>query len=312
MPDPTPQKKQTISFLTKRFAEVGLEPNRRHGQNFLIDYNLIELLARSAELQTGDVVLEVGTGTGALTALMAPQASHVITVEIDGHLFQLASEELESFDNITMLHQDVLKSKNKIDARVLQTVQSTMGTIPDSRLKLAANLPYNIATPLISNLLRWEIVPQTMTITIQKELADRIMAKPSTKDYGALSVWVQSLCEVSLVRVLPPSVFWPRPRVDSAIIHIEHQPLRRANIPDSEFLHRFVRSMFFHRRKYLRSVAISAFKEELDKPQVDQVLQQAALGPQARTEELSVSQLQDLCERFRQRLMETGQYATGD
>ncbi|MGI9515417.1 MAG: 16S rRNA (adenine(1518)-N(6)/adenine(1519)-N(6))-dimethyltransferase RsmA [Pirellulaceae bacterium] len=302
----TPQKKQTISYLTRRFAEVGLEPNRRHGQNFLIDYNLIELLARSAELTKQDIVLEVGTGTGALTALLAPQVGQVVTVEIDGHLIQIASEELESFENIRMLHQDALKSKNRIDAGVLEAVREAMSAIPDSRLKLAANLPYNIATPLISNLLRWEIVPDTMTVTIQKELADRILASPGTKDYGALSVWVQSICDVSLVRVLPPSVFWPRPKVDSAILHIEHRPERRAALPDVEFFHGFVRSMFFHRRKFLRSVAISAFKDELTKPQVDEVLTQAGLGPTARTEELSVVQMQELCELFRQQMLALG------
>lgn len=303
---PSPQKKQTISYLTKRFRDVGLEPNKRHGQNFLIDYNIIELLARSAKLGANDVVLEVGTGTGALTALLCGSAGHVVTVEIDGHLYQLASEELESCDNVTMLHQDALKSKNIIHSSVFDAVQAALETVPDGKLKLAANLPYNIATPLISNLLRWQIVPDTMTVTIQKELADRMLAKPSTKDYGALSVWVQTLCDVSLVRVLPPSVFWPRPKVDSAIIHLEHRPDRRADLPDIEFFHRFVRAMFFHRRKFLRSVAVSAFKEELTKPQVDEVLQKAELGPTARTEELSVERMQELCELFRQQLLTLG------
>jgi 16S rRNA (adenine1518-N6/adenine1519-N6)-dimethyltransferase len=309
---PTPQKKQTVSWLTRRFAEVGLEPNRRHGQNFLIDYNLIELLARTADISANDVVLEVGMGTGALTALMAPQAAHVVTVEIDGHLHQLASEELEGLNNVTMLHQDVLKSKNMIHATVLESVRATMAAIPNARLKLAANLPYNIATPLISNLLRWEMVPDTMTVTIQKELADRLVAVPSTKDYGALSVWVQSLCDVSIVRILPPSVFWPRPKVDSAIIHIVHRPERRAALPDTEFLHRFLRSMFFHRRKFLRSVAVSAFKEELDKPQVDEVLHAAGIGPQARTEAMSLAELQLLSEHFRQRLVAMGKHPASD
>jgi 16S rRNA (adenine1518-N6/adenine1519-N6)-dimethyltransferase len=304
----SPRKRQTVSYLSKRFAEVGLEPNRRHGQNFLIDYNLIELLERSAQIDSNDVILEVGTGTGALTGLMAPRAAHVITVEIDAHLVQLASEELESLKNVTILHQDVLKSKNRIHPTVLETVRQTMARIPGSRLKLAANLPYNIATPLISNLLRWEFVPDTMTVTIQKELADRIMASPSTRDYGALTVWVQSVCDVSLVRVLPPSVFWPRPKIDSAIIHLVHRPDRRALLPDTGFLHHFCRAMFFHRRKYLRSVAISAFRDELDKPQVDEVLQAAGLGPQARTEELSVERLQALCELFRQKLIAIGKY----
>ncbi len=289
--------------------EVGLEPNKRHGQNFLIDYNLIELLARSAQVQSNDVVLEVGMGTGALTALLAPDAAHVITVEIDKHLVQLASEELESFSNITILHQDVLKSKNRIHPAVLEKVREKLAANPGSRLKLASNLPYNIATPLISNLLRWEIVPDSMTITIQKELADRMMASPSTKDYGALSVWVQSLCEITLVRVMPPSVFWPRPKVDSAIIHLVHRPEWRSLIPDTEFLHKFGRAMFFHRRKFMRSVAISAFKEELTKPEVDEVLQAAGLLPNARTETLSVSELQSLCELFRQQLIRIGKYS---
>ena len=303
----TPQKKQTISYLTKRFAEVGLEPNKRHGQNFLVDYNLIELLARSAKLTKQDVVLEVGTGTGALTSLLASEAGHVVTVEIDGHLHQLASEELEQHTNLTMLLQDALKSKNKIAAGVHDAVVAARALIDgESKFKLAANLPYNIATPLISNLLRWDLVPDTMTVTIQKELGDRMMAAPRTKDYGALTVWIQSLCDVELVRILAPSVFWPRPKVDSAIIHLEYRPERRAEIPDLEFFHRFVRSMFFHRRKFMRSVAISAFKEELNKPQVDEVLQAAGFGPTARTEELSVEQMQDLCERFRQQLLSLG------
>lgn len=301
-----PRQRQTVSWLSRRFAEVGLEPNKRHGQNFLIDYNLIELLARSADIQSSDVVLEIGMGTGALTGLMAPVAAHVIAVEIDGHLVQLASEELEGFSNVTILHQDVLKNKNRIHPVVMETVAAELSRHPGSRLKLAANLPYNIATPLISNLLAGEIVPETMTVTIQKELADRIMASPSTKDYGALSVWVQSLCDVSLVRILPPSVFWPRPKVDSAIIHIVHRPDKRSAIPDLAFFHGFVRSMFFHRRKFLRSVAISAFRDKLSKPEVDEVLREAGLGANARTEELSVGKMQELSELFRNRLVRGG------
>lgn len=303
---PTPRQRQTVSWLSRRFAEVGLEPNKRHGQNFLIDYNLIELLARSADIQSTDVVLEIGMGTGALTGLVAPFAAHVIAVEIDAHLVQLASEELEGLSNVTILHQDVLKNKNRIHPLVMDTVRKALEDHPGSRLKLAANLPYNIATPVISNLLAGEIVPETMTVTIQKELADRIMASPSTKDYGALSIWVQSLCDASLVRILPPSVFWPRPKVDSAIIHLVHRPDKRQAIPDLAFFHGFVRSMFFHRRKFLRSVAISAFRDKLTKPQVDEVLQEAALGANARTEELSVEKMQELSELFRRRLVRDG------
>ena len=296
------QNRQTVSYLTRRFKEVGLNPNARHGQNFLIDLNLIELLAKSAKLTPDDVVLEIGTGTGSLTGLLATDAAQVVTVEIDGYLYQMAREELEEFENVTMLHQDALKNKNRFDPRVMETIQRAMDKVDGSVFKLAANLPYNVATPIISNLLRCEIVPASMTVTIQKELADRILAEPNSKDYGALSVWIQSLCDIELVRVMSPKVFWPRPKVESAILHIEHRPDKRARIADTEFFHQFVRSMFFHRRKFLRSVAISAFKNQLTKPEVDEVLAEMKLGPDARTEQLSVADMQQMCDLFRARL----------
>ena len=294
--------RQTVSYLMKRFREIGLDPDARHGQNFLIDINLVELLVRTADLGPDDVVLEVGTGTGSLTALMAAQAGAVITVEIDEHLYQMAREELAEFDNITMLHQDVLRNKNHFDARVIETIQQKLAESPNRRFKLAANLPYNIATPVISNLLRCEVVPDSMTVTIQKELGDRITAKPGKKDYSALSIWIQSLCDAELVRVMPPSVFWPRPKVHSAILHIVHRPERRERIPDIEFFHTFVRSMFFHRRKFLRSVMISAFKGRLEKPDIDEVMARLSLGPDTRAEQLDVPTMLVLCELLREKV----------
>lgn len=297
--------RQTISYLTRRFEEVGLEPDSRHGQNFLIDLNLVQLLVRSAEIGPDDVVLEVGTGTGSLTAMMAEQAAAVVTVEIDAHLYQMASEALAKYDNITMLLTDALKNKNKIAPQVIETVKEKLSEGEGRRFKLAANLPYNIATPLISNLLLTEIVPDTMTVTIQKELADRIIARPSTKDYSALSIWMQSVCDAEIVRIMPPSVFWPRPKVHSAIIHLAHSLEKRARIADVEFFHTFVRSMFFHRRKFLRSVVISAFKGRLDKAAVDDVLAQMQLGPDARAEQLDVPTMVTLCDLLRQKVNES-------
>lgn len=292
--------RQTVSYLRRRFEEVGLEPNARHGQNFLIDLNLIGILADAAGITPNDVVLEVGTGMGSLTALLADHAARIVTVEIDKHLFQLAREELEQFDNVTMLQQDALKNKNHFHPVVLENVRSALNETPNGVFKLAANLPYNIGTPIISNLLISELPPPaTMTVTIQKELADRIMAHPNSKDYSALSVWIQSMCDVELVRVMPPNVFWPRPKVYSAIIHIKLVQARRDRIPDLAYFHRFVRSIFFHRRKFLRSVAISAFKDRLDKSQVDSVMQAMGFGTDTRSEQLSVDVMLELCERFR-------------
>ncbi len=294
--------RQTRSFLMTRLSEVGIHPDTRKGQNFLIDLNLVELLARSAELKSTDVVLEVGTGTGSLTAMLAAAAAWVITVEVDPQLHQLASEELADVSNVTMLHQDVLKNKNRIAAEVLQQVQQRLAGDRRASFKLVANLPYNIATPLISNLLDVDPVPSLMVVTIQKELADRITAQPSTKDYSALSVWVQSLCDASIVRVLPPTVFWPRPKVHSAILRVEPSAEKRARIPDVAFFHQFVRAMFFHRRKFLRGVVHSAYRKQLDKPAVDEILSQMQLAPDARAEQLSVDQMLALAELVRARV----------
>lgn len=296
--------RQTVSFLRRRFDEVGLFPDRSHGQNFLIDLNLVEFIARSALITPDDVVLEVGTGTGSLTRLLAAQAAAVVTVEIDQNLHRMAAEELEGMTNVIMLQQDALKNKNRIEDRVLAAVQEQLDAAPGRRFKLVSNLPYNIATPIVSNLLRRDPVPLSMTVTIQKELAERIIAQPSTKDYNALSVWIQSLGDAEILRELPPHVFWPRPKVDSAIIQITPRPEKRERIADTEFYHTFVRSLFFHRRKFLRSVVVAAMKDRLDKPQVDAVLAEEGLGPTARAEELDIPVFLRLSEAFRLALEE--------
>ena len=292
-------QRQTSSYLMRRFAEVGLQPDKRRGQNFLIDLNLLNILASSCDPSPQDVVLEVGTGLGSLTSIIAPQVAHMITVEIDQHLRQLASEELAEIDNITLLGIDALRNKNNLHPDVLTTVQDKLDAIPNSRFKLVANLPYNIATPVISNLLSTSMTPHSMTVTIQKELADRITAAPSCKDYSALSIWVQSQCDARIVRVMAPSVFWPRPKVYSAIIHIALNEEKRSRIPDRKFFHTFVRSMFFHRRKFLRSVLLSAFKNRLSKPDVDAIMEEQGLGPQTRAETLDVEAMLSLCEAVR-------------
>lgn len=299
MPSP---RGQTVSFLIKRFREVGIRPDTRHGQNFLVDLNLQDLIIRAADLEPKDVVLEVGTGTGSLTAKIAERAAAVVSFEIDANLHQLASEELIDVPNATLLRLDVLKNKNHFRPEVMAELRGQLENVPGGRLKLVSNLPYNIATPVISNLLSTEIAPALMAVTIQKELADRITASPRTKDYGALSIWIQSQCDTEVVRILPPTVFWPRPKVESAVLRIEVREDKRAGIPDRTFFHQFVRSLFLHRRKFLRSVLCSALKGQLDKPAVDEIMREMDFGPDTRAEQLDIETMLALAETVRARL----------
>jgi 16S rRNA (adenine1518-N6/adenine1519-N6)-dimethyltransferase len=296
---PNQSLNQTQSFLMRRFAEVGIRPKTRHGQNFLIDLNLLRLLVDAAQLTPQDVVLEVGTGTGSLTGIMAQTVAEVVSVEVDPQMHLLASEELVDFQNVTLLKMDALRNKNHFAEVVIDTVRERVLAQPGRRFKLVANLPFNIATPILSNLLSVDPLPVTMTATIQKELADRIVAAPRSKDYGALSVWMQSQCDVRIVRTMPPTAFWPRPKVTSAIVQIELQPERRARIADLDFFHTTVRSLFFHRRKFLRSVVLSAFKDRMGKPEVDEVLTGLGFTESTRAEELDVETHLRLCEALR-------------
>ena len=283
----------------ERFETLGIHPRSKLGQNFLIDLNLLHLLHESAHLEKNDVVLEVGTGTGSLTGAMAQEAGVVITVEVDSIMHEMAKQEHWDKDNIRFLFADILENKNRLNQQALDVVREELAKSPDRRFKLCANLPYQIATPLMSNLLLTDIPPYSMTVTIQKEVGDRIVAKPKTKDYGALAVWMQAQCDCRIIRIMPPSVFWPRPKVDSAIVQVVYNQKKRDKIPNLKFFHEFVRALFFHRRKYVRSVLCSAFKGRVEKETVDRILDEMNLKGEIRAETLSVKTILALSEKFR-------------
>lgn len=295
-------ERQTVSYLQQRFKEAGIQPQIRFGQNFLIDLNLVELIASTADLGPRDVVLEVGTGLGSLTQMMALKAGHVVTVEIDNHLAPLAQQLFEHLGNVTLLHQDALKNKNRLHPTVIETIKDRVAEIPGGRLKLVANLPYSVATPILSNLLDIEPWPVRMVATIQRELAERITAEPSTKDYSALSIWVQSQAKAEIVRIMSPSVFWPKPKVESAILDIRPQKVLRDRIPDREHFHQLIRAIFLHRRKFLRSALASAVKDRLSKVDVDEIMLELELAANARAEQLSIEQMIELAESVRKRI----------
>ncbi len=292
-------ERQTLSFISKSLERAGLHPKTKYGQNFLIDLNLLDILIKGSDIQKTDVILEVGTGMGSLSKLMAPLAGAVVTVEIDRDLQALAAKELRGLKNITMLSCDALRNKNHMREDVLVAVRETLASIPNSRFKLVANLPYNVATPIISNLLTVDPFPDRMVVTIQKELAQRIVAEPGCKDYSALTIWMQSLCDCEILRILPPSVFWPSPKVDSAIIRVTPNAAKRSRIVDLEYFHSRLRALFFHRRKFLRSQLFTATQDDLSKPQIDEILEKLGLAPNLRAEQLSVEQIMELLEATR-------------
>ena len=293
----TAAPRQTTAYLKRLFAEVGFTLDARRGQNFLVDLNLLDLLVRSAGIGPADVVLEVGSGTGALTERLAAVAGRVVTAEIDPRLAQLARDRLVTAGNVTLVEGDVLARKHRIAPAVLDAVAAAMAGSPGGRFLLVANLPYCVATPVISNLLALPRPFDAAVVTVQRELADRMTAPAGTSSYNALSVWIGSQCRGEIVRILPPTVFWPRPQVDSAIVRLDLEPHRRAEIADLAVFHGFVRDVFCHRRKLLRGVlhgmaggrgraAATAGGRPAARDAVESVFAELGLPPDTRAEDL--------------------------
>lgn len=287
-----PGARQTTAYLKQLFTEVGFTLDPRRGQNFLVDLNLLDLLARTAALRPDDTVLEVGTGTGALTERLAAQAGAVVTVEVDRRLAQLARDRLVEHDHVTLVETDVLARKHRLAPAVLEAVAAPLARL-GGRFLLVANLPYCVGTPVVSNLLALPRPFDTAVVTVQRELGERMTAAAGTPLYNALSVWVGVQCQGSIERVLPPTVFWPRPKVDSAIVRLDLQPERRRAITDLARFHDFVRDVFCHRRKLLRGVLVrmaGGQRAPGARERVDAAFAACGLGPQTRAEDLPPEQ----------------------
>jgi 16S rRNA (adenine1518-N6/adenine1519-N6)-dimethyltransferase len=283
--------RQTRSHLMQLFKQHGFNPRGDLGQNFLIDLNIVEFIVREAELSKDDVVLEIGSGTGGMTTFMAVEAGHVISVEYDRNMFGLASDQTSAFENVTLINTDALKTKSQLAPEVIEAVDEQLDADPDRRLKLVSNLPYNIATPVIANLVATDLPWERIVATIQLELGERMAARPGQSKYGALSAWLQAQCRVKIIRRMPPTVFWPRPKVDSAVVKIQPRPDKRAAIMDRSFYHDMVRRVFHHRRKLLRGVVCGMYRKQLEKSQVDGVMSRLQMHAETRAEELEPSQL---------------------
>jgi 16S rRNA (adenine1518-N6/adenine1519-N6)-dimethyltransferase len=281
------------------FRQHGFNPRTDLGQNFLIDLNLVEYIVDQAQLGPDDVVLEVGSGTAGMTAMMAPRAGAVVSVEDDTRMFALAQEVVAPLDNVTLLNCDALRHKNQLSPQVLDVVRERLERDPRRRLKLVSNLPYNIATPIVSNLVATELPWVRMVVTIQWELAQRMTAKPGQGHYGALSVWLGSQCRTKVLKRLRPAVFWPRPQVDSAILRLAPDTDARGAIHNRRFFHDFLRRLFHQRRKFLRGVLAGMYRKQLQKPEIDAVLQEISLPEGIRAEQLEIPTLVALSNQIR-------------
>ena len=283
--------RQTQSYLRMLFAKRGIAPQHRYGQNFLIDLNIHDLIVKSADVGSDDVVLEIGPGAGALTSLMASTGATVVAVDVDPGMVALTSEATAGMPNVRVVLADALSGKNTMNPVVLDNVRAGLAVSDSRRLKLVANLPYNIATPIVSNLLvHPELRPVKMVVTIQLELAERMLAAPQSEPYGALSVLLNALADSELVRALPPSVFWPRPKVESAVVSITPNLDKIAAVGDVVWFHMLVRKVFLHRRKNLRRVIHGFWRDALTKPEVDTLLESLGLTGLVRAEAMNVEE----------------------
>jgi 16S rRNA (adenine1518-N6/adenine1519-N6)-dimethyltransferase len=246
---------QNQSELRRVLREWGIRPRRRFGQNFLVDPNAMDALISDAGLREGDVILEVGPGPGALTARLLEAGARVMAVEIDEKLAALLVHLMEEHPALTLLVADILEAKHRLNPEVLAHLDEMRHGGP---WRVVANLPYQVASPFTADLLGLPEPPKDILVTVQAEVADRMLAQPGTSEYGPLAVVLSLAARVERCRDLAPEVFWPRPKVRSAIVRITPDPIRRARWGDWSRIEAFVRDVFHHRRKTLRQGLIKA------------------------------------------------------
>lgn len=243
---------QTKTEIEALLQSAGLAPQRRFGQHFLIDGNLMRRVVDASGLEQSDVALEVGAGTGGLTDLLAARAVRVVSVEIDHGLAALLERRFAERDNVTIVHADALAKKSEIAEEVADAITQAE-QMCGGPVRLVANLPYNIATPLLMNLLTKFPAVRSFTFTVQAEVGDRLVATASEKSFGPLAIVCQTLATPSVVCRIPPSAFWPRPAVDSVLLHVDRRGGEGPEYSAPEEFATFVRGGFEKRRKKLKT-----------------------------------------------------------
>lgn len=260
---------------------------KKFGQNFLIDPHVLDKIIAAAEITEEDFVLEIGPGIGTMTQYLAEAAREVVAVEIDRSLIPILDETLAAYDNVTVINQDVLK----LDIAAL--AQERNGGRP---IKVVANLPYYITTPIIMSLFESGVPLQSVTVMVQKEVAQRMQAAPGTKDYGALSLAVQYYASPYIAANVPPNCFIPRPNVGSAVIRLTRYPKPPVAVKDEKLMFALIRASFNQRRKTLLNGLKNAADLPYTKEELQAALQAAGLPETVRGETLTLAQFAALAD----------------
>lgn len=280
----------TLEIIKK----YGFGFQKRFGQNFLIDGNVVEKIVREAGITKDDFVLEIGPGIGTMTQILCENAREVAAVEIDKNLIPILAETLAPYDNVTVINEDILK----VDVRKL--AEEKNGGRP---IKVVANLPYYITTPIIMGLFESHVPLESITIMVQKEVAQRMQVGPGTKDYGALSLAVQFYADAQIVLKVPASCFMPRPNVDSAVIKLVRHEDAPVKVKDEQFMFRVIRAAFNQRRKTLanslaNSSELNGSGHACTREDVTTALEAMGLPAGIRGEALTLAQFGVLADRL--------------
>jgi 16S rRNA (adenine1518-N6/adenine1519-N6)-dimethyltransferase len=269
--------------------KYGFTFQKKYGQNFLIDENVVRKIVREAGVTKEDFVLEIGPGIGTMTQILCEEAREVTAVEIDRKLIPILTQDtLSCYDNVTVINEDILK----LDIPAL--VQEKNGGRP---IKVVANLPYYITTPIIMGLFESGVPLSSITIMVQREVADRMQVGPGTKDYGALSLAVQYYAKPTVVLTVPASCFMPRPNVDSAVIRLERYEKPPVDVSDAHLMFNIIRASFNQRRKTMTNSVVNAGLG-ITKEQLTQALEKCGLAATVRGEALTLSQFAELTNKL--------------
>ena len=274
--------RKTIEVLQK----YNFTFQKKFGQNFLIDPHVLDKIIAAAEITKDDFVLEIGPGIGTLTQYLAEAAREVVAVEIDSSLIPILEDTLSSYDNVSVINEDVLKA----DLKKLAEERND-----GKPIKVVANLPYYITTPIIMGLFESHVPLKSLTVMVQKEVALRMQAGPGTKDYGALSLAVQYYAEPYLAANVPPNCFMPRPNVGSAVIRLTRFEETPVKVKDEALLFRLIRASFNQRRKTLQNGLVNSPELDFSKEQVAAAIETLGVSPSVRGEALTLEQFAALC-----------------